>query len=152
VVQKVGKMKTSILVAFYYSVSVCILFVCLAGIHMGLEHLLNTYVAFGFASFYIVTLGRYRLRYALIPGCIGMLVDVGVIKTLFYFALPEVVLLMIASAFAAYTSSFIVGNRKGLQPDFDLGALANAITRFHLGADHDARELGTKFSQIKKVI
>ena len=91
---------------------------------------------------YMGTLGRYRMRYGLIPAAIGMLVDVGIWKTTIFLFFPQTILLAITFGISWYVASFILGSRKDVLPDFDMSAVSAAVTRFHPGADQDARDLG----------
>ncbi len=80
--------KTKLLVLSYYISSTLIFIMHLAGIDMGLQHVLNPFLATAIALAYMYTLGRYRIRYGFFPAVAGFIIDVGIWKTAVFFVIP----------------------------------------------------------------
>ena len=141
------KVKTKLLVWTYVIAAFAMLGISGSGVAMGLESFLSPTPALIVAALYMVTLGRYRLRYALFPGLTGMFIGVGIWKTAIFFVAPNAIFFLITTTIARYASSFILGKRSSQSPRFDLGALSRVISNFHPGASQDARDLGTQMAK-----
>lgn len=116
---------------------------------MGLDHLIPTVIAYLSAVLYMIFIGRYRLRYGFFPALAGILIDVGIRKTLIYFIIPQIFLLSVTFGIARYAYSFILGERQGQMPLSALSKLIKVICSFNMGATKDARYLVQQLAKQK---
>ncbi len=132
------------LLIFTYSVSCLGLLVFqIAGIKMGLEHIVSPTFSWILTLLYLhlIIIGRIRWRYGFLPALVGMLVDVGLAKTALYFVLPHAILVPTVLWIIHYSSSLIMGKNK-TQVSLPISKkLLKVINYFNPVAVNDAKKM-----------